>query len=390
MDSKKILYFQYTDPAIGYPPLEHSSAILARKGWKVLFLGVTQSQGYFRLEGHPKIKMKRLFCPKRGWGQKLNYVGFNLWVIGWVIRFRPTFVYASDQLSCLVTLVLSYTPGLKVIYHEHDSPNFLEPRITFFMKVVFWARSMLAKRACLCIVPNERRMDNFIQETEARGKVVCVWNSPAKEEVSPPLLPWAEKELRILYHGSLVPPRLPLAVIEALALLPKSIKLIVIGYETIGHPAYIRQIERRALERGIAERVEIVGAVSTRRKLFEWCRRCDVGLTLMPKESKDINMQFMTGASNKPFDYLACGLALLVSDLPDWKTFFVEPGYGLTCDPEDPESIAEALHWFLEHPKEMRMMGEKGRQKILSDWNYEKQFEPVLNFLEKAVIDRPK
>src|SRR3989338_7229283 len=77
MDSKKILYFQYTDPAIGYPPLEHSSAILARKGWKVLFLGVTQSQGYFRLEGHPKIKMKRLFCPKRGWGQKLNYVGFN-------------------------------------------------------------------------------------------------------------------------------------------------------------------------------------------------------------------------------------------------------------------------------------------------------------------------
>jgi glycosyltransferase involved in cell wall biosynthesis len=95
-----------------------------------------------------------------------------------------------------------------------------------------------------------------------------------------------------------------------------------------------------------------------------------------------MSIQPMTGASNKPFDYLACGLPLLVSNLPDWREMYVEPGYGLTANPDDPENIAAALRWYLEHPKEMREMGEQGRQRILKEWNYEHQFEKVENLLK--------
>jgi hypothetical protein len=49
----------------------------------------------------------------------------------------------------------------------------------------------------------------------------------------------------------------------------------------------------------------------------------------MPTCSRDRNEQAMSGASNKAFDYLVCGLAVLVSNLPDWRSTFVEPGYGL-------------------------------------------------------------
>ena len=52
--------------------------------------------------------------------------------------------------------------------------------------------------------------------------------------------------------------------------------------------------------------------------------RAHVGLALMPLNSNDLNMRHMTGASNKPFDYMAAGLALLVSDLPDWRQMFVD------------------------------------------------------------------
>ena len=54
-------------------------------------------------------------------------------------------------------------------------------------------------------------------------------------------------------------------------------------------------------------------------------------------------MLHMAGASNKPFDYMAAGLALLVSDQPDWRAMFVEPGYARACDPTDPSSIATSL-----------------------------------------------
>jgi hypothetical protein len=53
-------------------------------------------------------------------------------------------------------------------------------------------------------------------------------------------------------------------------------------------------------------------------------------------DTGDLNEQAMAGASNKPFDYLACGVPLLVSDLLDWRMMFVKPGYGLACNRKIP------------------------------------------------------
>src|SRR5206468_1518204 len=142
------------------------------------------------------------------------------------------------------------------------------------------------------------------------------------------------------------------------------------------HVGYIEALKNRAAVLGIGHRVTFLGSLS-RSKLLDHCRKASVGLAFMPTQSDNLNERAMTGASNKPFDYLACGLALLVSDLPDWKEMFVEPGYGLGCNPQDPESIARQLRWFVEHPVETHSMGAKGRQRILSEWNYEKQFSSV-------------
>jgi glycosyltransferase involved in cell wall biosynthesis len=90
----------------------------------------------------------------------------------------------------------------------------------------------------------------------------------------------------------------------------------------------------------------------------------------------------MTGASNKAFDYLASGLPLVVSDLPDWRAAYVEPGYALACNPQDAESIASAVRRLLDDPALARSMGESGRQRILKEWNYEACFRPVLRRLQ--------
>ena len=102
----------------------------------------------------------------------------------------------------------------------------------------------------------------------------------------------------------------------------------------------------------------------------------------MPLITDDINMKAMEGASNKPFDYLACGLPLIVSDLPAWRTLYVDPGYGLACNPEDPGSIARALMSLVNDPKAMRDMGERGRRRVEREWNYEAQFDKVCTLLK--------
>jgi len=292
-----------------------------------------------------------------------------------VLRWRPDWIYASDPFSSIPTLLLSYWPTFKIIYHEHDSP--VEENQAGLFRLVFAARKRLARRADICILPNHNRAAVFAREL-SNGHTACVWNCPNKEEAAWPKALESDRAVWLLYHGSIVPARLPLSVLHALSKLPEQVKLRVVGYETIGHHGYVQQLRDTARELGLSERIEFLGSLPTRKELLEVCRKSDIGMAFMPSGGEDINMKNMTGASNKPFDYLACGLALLVSDLPDWRKFFIEPGYGLACDMENSESIAGAVRWYLDNPLEMRRMGEWGRQRILSEWNYEKQFSPIL------------
>jgi len=73
---------------------------------------------------------------------------------------------------------------------------------------------------------------------------------------------------------------------------------------------------------------------------------------------------------------------LLVSALPDWDAMFVQSGLALSCRPDSPESIADAVRWYFDHASEREAMGEAGRQRILREWNHENQFAPVRARLE--------
>jgi glycosyltransferase involved in cell wall biosynthesis len=375
----RIVYLQYTNPA-AYPPLQHSSRILADAGWEVLFLG-TGARGADTLTfpPHGRIREKRLRFQPPGWRQKLHYLGYCGWVLAHVVWWRAGWVYASDLWSCPPALLASWWPGCEVLYHEHDSPA---GGGGLFQRFCLWARRRLVQRAAVCVLPSEGRAKVFAAANSPK-RVEVVWNCPAREEVGPRKSCGTSERLLLVYHGSIGRERLPLAVVKAMAQVGERMGLRIMGYETASSTGYLREIYATARALGIEARVEVLGTIPERSHLLVRCYEADIGLTLMPLRSGDLNMNHMAGASNKPFDYLSGGLALLVSDLPEWREMFVQPGYGLACNPDDPESIAAALRWFLEHPAEMRAMGEAGRQRILAEWNYEARFTAIRRLLQK-------
>lgn len=375
----RILYIQYTNPAL-YPPLEHSSRILADGGSQVLFLG-TRVFGASALEfpDRQRIEVRTMaFCPG-GWRQKLHYLRFAIWTLYWSLRWRPDWIYASDLLSCPAALVLSFLPGVSVIYHEHDTPSSSGSR--FFLQIAKAARRKLAHRAELCVLPNQERVGRFAAETSNGSNVSCVWNCPSLEDAGFKREPKNSGILAVYYHGNLGPEVLPPTIIPAIAEMNGAVRLIVAGYETIGQEGYLNSLKASAALLGVEQSFEFLGAVP-RHQLAQIARQCDVGLGLISQRSLNLNIRHLVGASNKMFDYLACGLALLVSDRSDFGESFIESGYGLSCEPNNPESIASALRWFLNHPLEMRAMGERGRERILADWNYEATFAPVLEVIK--------
>jgi len=249
-----------------------------------------------------------------------------------------------------------------------------------FQRLVMRARAAVARRAEWCILPNEARATALAPGE--RDRVVTVWNCPSRAEAMARTESARGGQLRVLYQGSIVPARLPVTVIQALAMLPSTVSLTIAGYETAGNIGYIRTLLDAAAALGLGDRVTYVGTLSPRHVLLQHCATHDVGLALVRRDTADLNEQTMVGASNKPFEYLACGVPVLVADLSDWRATYVDAGYGVACDPSSASSLAEALRYFLSHPAERAAMGERGRARILQDWNYETRFAPVLARLE--------
>jgi glycosyltransferase involved in cell wall biosynthesis len=238
------------------------------------------------------------------------------------------------------------------------------------------ARKRLSRAARLCILPNRERLARFVTDLRPK-RAACVWNCPTRRDVTPPRPPVRSSTLTLWYHGSLTPSQFPFSVIHALAQLPPAVSLRFAGYETIGHPGYVRELLDLSEQLGVADRVNYLGTPPSRRELCDLARQADLGLVLFDREFREP----MAGASNKPFDYLACGLALLVTDTPEWESLFALPGYARSCDPGRPEAIAAAVRWFLDRPALGRTMGEAGRLRIAAEWNYERQFHPVLELI---------
>ena len=370
-----ILYVQYTDPS-AYPPLHHSARLLSDAGYRVLFLGTRRAHGAVPPSlPDSRIRVRQVpYCPP-GWRQKVHYGAFVLWALAWGVRCRPRWVYASDPLASPIALLLRLLLGLRVVYHEHDSPG-ERRRASPFMRIIARARSTLAQRAELCVLPNQQRAARFTTETRCGPRVITVWNCPLRSEVDVARAPATRPGLVLYYHGNISPDLLPVAVLDAMAKSVRPVWLRVVGYETPGHEGYVMRLRHEADRLELGDRVEFLPP-RPRSELLGSAEGCDVGLALVPMRSEDVNLRMLAGASNKAFEYLARGLALLVSDLPDWRRMYVDPGYAVACNPGDPESIAAALRWFADNRETMQRMGGSGRRRIAAEWNYETQFRPV-------------
>ncbi|MGQ0561623.1 MAG: glycosyltransferase family protein [Gemmatimonadota bacterium] len=369
MSARRILFVQYTNPA-AYPPLEHSAQLLARAGWDVLFAGIESFGAHgLELRPHDRMRVERIGGRSGGALGVAKYAAFAARAAALARRFRPAWIYASDPLAAPAARLMRRLTGARVVYHEHDvaSPS-AGSRQRAFMR----GRDRLIASAELLVVPGERRRRSL---GAGGDRAHIVWNCPLLDEVSGAHAQHAGVSL--VYAGSITPDRLPPSFIHALARLPHDVRLDLVGYATIGRPAYVAELLSEASRLGVRERVTYRGTLPRREQLLDALSRCDIGIATINAASPDENLRAMVGPSNKPFDYMARGLPFLVADDPAWRETFVRPGYALACTPAAPESIAAAVESLLDRDRRAAI-GERARARIVSEWNYERQFAPVL------------
>lgn len=90
-------------------------------------------------------------------------------------------------------------------------------------------------------------------------------------------------------------------------------------------------------------------------QVYELMHGADVGIaTLYPVKN------YLTSQPVKGFEYMACGIPILMSDFPMWMEFYKECAYFV--DPKSSDSIKAKIQYILVHPDEMKQKGLTGKK----------------------------
>lgn len=269
--------------------------------------------------------------------------------------------------------------GKTVIFDSHeDVPGTIRKREwipDFLRKGVLVAYTRLEKSVC-------RRLDAVITATphvtkrflSINPRAILVTNYPI---FSPIVQPPDFESKTMAFAGGISGQWNHHHIIQALEKLPGCSYLLCGPVED----GYLQKLQalpgwKQVQYRGKVPGGEVPGLLA---------RSC-VGLALLSyipnSDGKTGNM-----SNTKIFEEMMAGLPVVCTDFVLWKEFVERWRCGLCVNPEDPEAIAAAVQYLLDHPEEARQMGENGRKAVEEEFNWsteEKKLLALYRDLEKA------
>lgn len=159
---------------------------------------------------------------------------------------------------------------------------------------------------------------------------------------------------RAVYLGQLMPWKGVEILLHALARVPGLPALIVGGRD--GSDSRRDALVRLAEELGVGDRVEWAGWLPPA-KAWQRLRRGDIGVV----PTRAGGSQEVSTSPLKLFEYLACGLPVVASDLPALREVIRDGESGLLFADGDPESLASALLRLAQSPALRERLGAAGR-----------------------------
>jgi glycosyltransferase involved in cell wall biosynthesis len=176
----------------------------------------------------------------------------------------------------------------------------------------------------------------------------------------------------VLYQGGFVPHRGLEPLVQAAALLERGV-LVLMGWGRL--EADLAALVRR---KELSDRVKILPPVS-QAELPRYTSGADVGV--IPYEPVGLNNYFTT--PNKLFEYIAAGLPVIASDLPELRKVLHGHRVGVTFERAEASEIAHALNSVLCEPALLAEMRANALA-VRNEYTWERQ---ALKLLE--VYDDP-
>lgn len=257
------------------------------------------------------------------------------WALAMLREVAPRLVVANDWPALVVATTFKDRSGAGIHYDSHEFAP-AEFDASTWWRLVHRPMAMRLERAAIAradsvstVGPGLAAMLQATYALPARPAVVR--NTPDRVKLDG--VPPGNWPLRILYHGMLLPHRGLEALIDSVPLWRVPHRLILRGD---GPERYVDALRMRA---GTSARVTFEPAVPPRDVVFAAARDADVGIFVPPLASAQLRYSL----PNKLFEYIAAGLAVVVTPGDDMRSIVEEHGVGIVCADGSPHGISAAI-----------------------------------------------
>lgn len=306
-----------------------------------------------------------------------------------IMATRPEILHSHDSNALVPIWLAAARLRRPFVYDAHDlwlgRPRRQRSRLYFWLNQQWYGliERMLVPRAAGWVTVS-RPIADLLARKYRLPEVVLVENFPpaelARDETRLPLRvlegadPIPDEAPIVLYVGGLMAGRGIEHVVEAMSDLPAA-HLVLLGEGQLGEA-----LNRLAARLGVGARVHRLGPVPSG-DVVRYARSADVGVS--PIVPSCLNYRY--SLPNKLFQYMAAGIPVVASDLPQVREVVETAQAGVIVDTREPAAIAGALAALLSDAGRAGTLGGQGRRAVLDRFNWEHAEDRLLEVYRRIV-----
>lgn len=295
-------------------------------------------------------------------------------VLDKLLSLEPSVVHAHDLNTLGPALALADRASIPVVYDAHEIWPELGNYHPLYKR---WAQRREAAylgRGVSRVVTVSHSIAELMKDRYGIPEPCVLINSPpsAVKVVPRHLQDSKADEVVLLYHGALGADRGLENLIEAFALVRSNCRLVIRGAGPL-RPALETLVRRRHLTR-----VQIVDPVPPGEVVLAASAQADIGV--IPFVPTSLNGQF--ALPNKMFEYMAAGLAILGSSIPEVARICRDFGCGILYECSSPGCVARSIDELAGDRVRLRRMQEKSYEAFRSEFCWERHASRLVAIYE--------
>jgi len=255
----------------------------------------------------------------------------------------PDCYVAEDLQSAWAAILASRFRRRPVIYnaHELESEQGYGDTVRVQRGFLRSLEQKLVPQVDYLVVPNHSRAAVYAKRYGVRNEPVIVLNCPPASPVPKSnklreALGLPDSVRLVLYHGALIPYRSLDKLVQSAAYFEKDIALVIIGEQG----SYFREVlAPLCVAEQLQDRVVFLPYISPDR-IASYVASADLGVVIY----ENVNLNNYLCAPAKLYEFIMMRVPVAVCDFPELIEFLEEYSVGVTFDPQDPQSIAQAVN----------------------------------------------